>query len=181
MTMPADSALAQARSTVPNQRPGLARPLAVIDIDGVVADVRHRLYLVEDGPKQWDEFFVRAVDDPPLDIGVALVHELAAEHDVLWLTGRPECTRGLTERWLTDQGLPNTPLLMRGDRDFRPARLTKRDELRRLRRTRRIAVVVDDDPQVVDVLTGDGFPVRLADWLPHSSTLRRAQEGDGRT
>ena len=181
MTHPAHSALAPADYDVPDLPRSAVRPLAVVYIDGVVADVRHRLHLVEQGPPRWDEFFTRAVDDPPLGVGVAIVRDLLADHDILWLTGRPERTRQLTERWLTDQGLPNTPLLMRGDRDFRPARLTKREELRRLRRTRRIAVVIDDDPQVVDLLTGDGFPVQLAKWLPHSSTLRRAQELQGRT
>lgn len=156
-------------------------PLAVVDIDGVVADVRHRLHLVAERPKRWEEFFRLASDDPPLAEGVALVRDLAADHEVLWLTGRPERTRRLTERWLAAQDLPTGPLLMRGDRDFRPARLTKRDELRRLRRGRTVAVVVDDDPEVAATLTDDGFAVRLADWLPHSSTLRAAQERDGRT
>jgi phosphatidate phosphatase APP1 len=158
-----------------------AKPLAVIDIDGVVADVRHRLHLIERRPKRWDEFFARSADDPPLDTGVALVRELAADHDVVWLTGRPERNRALTEAWLTAQGLPDRPLLMRRERDFRPAREAKREQLRRLRSEREIAVVVDDDPEVVATLSRDGFPVRLADWLPHSSTLRKAQEREGRT
>jgi hypothetical protein len=157
------------------------RPLAVVDIDGVIADVRHRLHLVEARPKRWEEFFAAAADDPPLGTGVALVLDLAADHDVLWLTGRPERSRAATETWLAAHGLPVGPLLMRGDRDFRPARLTKREELRRLRRTRQVAIVIDDDPEVVEMLRADGFPVRLADWLPHSSTLRAAQERDGRT
>lgn len=157
------------------------RPLAVIDIDGVVADVRHRLHLIERKPKRWDDFFARSADDPPLPTGVELVLELAADHEVIWLTGRPERNRALTERWLADQGLPVTTLLMRRERDFRPAREAKRDQLRRLRKDREIAVVVDDDPSVVATLTADGFPVRLADWLPHSSTLQKAQERDGRT
>jgi hypothetical protein len=157
------------------------RRLAVVDIDGVVADVRHRLRLVEQQPKRWEEFFARATEDPPLAEGVALVLELAGEHDVVWLTGRPERTRRLTEQWLADQGLPTGTLLMRPDRDYRPARFTKREELRRLRRRREIAVVVDDDPEVTATLAADGFPVLLADWLPHSSTLRTAQEREGRT
>jgi hypothetical protein len=158
-----------------------SRPVAVIDIDGVVADVRHRLHLIEGGPRRWDEFFRRASDDPPLPAGVDLVRELAADHDVVWLTGRPERIRDDTVRWLEEHGLPHGRLLMRPERDFRPARLTKREELRRLRRGREVAVVIDDDPDVVATLTEDGFPVRLADWLPHSSTLRAAQERDGRT
>jgi phosphatidate phosphatase APP1 len=153
----------------------------VIDIDGVVADVRHRLHLIEARPKRWEEFFASAAEDPPLDTGVRLVRELAADHDVLWLTGRPERNRALTEQWLADQDLPDAPLVMRPDRDFRPSRLTKREELRRLRRDRDVALVVDDDPEVIATLAADGFPVRLADWLPHSSTLRAAQERDGRT
>lgn len=153
----------------------------MIDIDGVVADVRHRLHLIEGRPRRWDDFFARAADDPPLETGVRLVRELAADHDILWLTGRPERNRALTETWLAAQGLPDYPLLMRPDRDFRPARLHKRDELRRLRRGREIAVVVDDDTDVVATLTEDGFPVRLADWLPRSPTLRAAQEREGRT
>ena len=157
------------------------RPLAVVDIDGVVADVRHRLHFIEGKPRQWDRFFAAATDDPPLPEGVALVKELAEDHDVLWLTGRPERTRRATRTWLAAQGLPTEPLIMRPDRDFRPARVTKRDELRRLRRTREVDVVVDDDPEVVALLQADGFPVRLADWLPHSSTLRAAQEREGRT
>jgi hypothetical protein len=157
------------------------RPLAVIDIDGVVADVRHRLHLVEQWPKRWEEFFARAGDDPPLAEGLALVGELAAGHEIVWLTGRPERTRQLTEQWLAGAGLPAGTLLMRPDRDHRPARFTKREELRRLRRRRRVAVVVDDDPEVTATLAEDGFPVRLADWLPHSSTLRAAQEREGRT
>ena len=33
------------------------RPLAIVDIDGVVADVRHRLVHVQSRPKDWDAFF----------------------------------------------------------------------------------------------------------------------------
>ena len=157
------------------------RPLAVIDIDGVVADVRHRLHLVERRPKRWDEFFRAADDDPPLPEGLAVVRELAADHDILWLTGRPERTRRATETWLAAQGFEPEPLVMRRDRDHRPSRMAKLDELRRLRRTREVAIVVDDDPEVVATLRAAGFPVRLADWLPHSSTLRAAQEREGRT
>ena len=118
---------------------------------------------------------------PPLAAGVELVRALAADHEVLWLTGRPERNRRLTTAWLAAQDLPTEPLLMRPNRDFRPARVTKRDQLRRLRKDRQIAVVIDDDPDVVDLLAEDGFTTRLADWLPHTSTLHDAQESDGRT
>ena len=37
--------------------------VAVVDIDGVVADVRHRLHHVADRPKDWRSFFAAAADD----------------------------------------------------------------------------------------------------------------------
>ena len=37
------------------------RPLAIVDIDGVVADVRHRLHHLDRRPKNWSAFFAAAV------------------------------------------------------------------------------------------------------------------------
>lgn len=162
-------------------RAGTASPLVVVDIDGVVADVSHRLHLLDRQPRHWDEFFAAAADDPPLPEGVALVQGLPAGHDLCWLTGRPERNRALTEQWLTRHGMPAGPLLMRPDRDRRPARQAKRDHLRTLRRTRAIALVVDDDPTVIAMLAEEGLPSLLADWLPYSPRLHQAQERQGRT
>lgn len=156
-------------------------PLAVFDIDGVLADVTHRLHYLRARPQRWERFFTTADRDPLLDEGADRLRAALAEHDVVYLTGRPERTRDLTERWLARHGLPTGPLIMREDLDHRPARYMKREVLRDLGRTREIVSVLDDDPDVVDVLTADGWPVELATWLPHSRTLARAQERDGRT
>ncbi|WP_261558022.1 hypothetical protein [Frankia tisae] len=157
------------------------RPLAVIDVDGVVADVRHRLRFLRAWPGDWEAFFAAAPADPPLAEGVTLVHQLARDHEVVWLTGRPERSRAATSRWLGEQGLPLGKLLMRPDDDRRPARMFKRAELRQLGARRQVAVVVDDDPAVVDLLRADGWPVLRAEWLAYEATLGNAQESEGRT
>ncbi len=157
------------------------RPVAVLDIDGVVADVRHRLHHLGGRPKDWEGFFAAAADDLLSRAGADLAHQLAHDHELIYLTGRPERTRTLTRRWLGVQDLPRGRLLMRPDGDHRPARLFKREGLRELARLRVISLVVDDDPQVVDLLRADGLPVRLADWLPYAPPLARAQQRDGRT
>ncbi|WP_368861178.1 hypothetical protein [Frankia sp. AgB32] len=157
------------------------RPLAVIDVDGVVADVRHRLQYLRSWPGDWDAFFAAAPADPPLTEGVELVRRLALDHEVVWLTGRPERSREATSRWLREQGLPSGELRMRPDDDRRPARVFKRAELRELGANRQVAVVVDDDPAVVDLLRADGWPVLRAQWLEYESTLGNAQETEGRT
>lgn len=157
------------------------RPLAVVDIDGVVADVRHRLHHVESRPKDWAAFFAAAGDDPPLAEGVRRVQALLADHDVVYLTGRPDHLRKTTEQWLAAHGISGSKLVMRRRGDFRPARVTKAEELRRLARGRTVAIVLDDDPEVCDALRSAGWPVQQADWVPHSRTLRSAQEREGRT
>ena len=158
-----------------------SRPLAVFDIDGVLADVRHRLHHLQVRPQRWEAFFRAADRDPLLAEGAARLSAAQADHDVIYLTGRPERNRALTRTWLRAHGLPTGPLHMRPDDDHRPARWVKRNTLRRLARSRTIASVLDDDPAVVALLEADGWPVELATWLPHSSTLQSAQEQQGRT
>ncbi len=136
---------------------------------------------LESRPKDWRAFFAGAAADPPLLEGLELARELSAEHDIVWLTGRPERLRRLTATWLCSHDLPATEIHMRRGGDYRPARQTKLAVLRQLAATRTIAVVVDDDPAVVAALEAEGLPVRLADWVPYAESLRQGQEGDGHT
>lgn len=155
--------------------------LAVFDVDGVVADVRHRLRYLNRSPKDWRRFFAGAADDPALAEGVALAKQYAEDHVLVWLTGRPEYLREVTSTWLAAQDLPHELLFMRPDRDHRPAREFKSEQLRRIAKESPIDIVVDDDPLVIARLQREGWPVRLADWVPYQRTLGDAQERQGRT
>jgi hypothetical protein len=157
------------------------RPLAVIDLDGVVADVRHRLVHLEAKPRDWDAFFAGIPDDPVLPEGRAVVDRLSADHDLVYLTGRPERTRPATEAWLRRHRLPHAKLIMRREGDRRPARQAKPSLLRKLAAGRRVAVVVDDDPEVCEALERAGWPVLVADWMTRSPSLQAAQEREGGT
>jgi hypothetical protein len=153
--------------------------LAVFDIDGVVADVRHRLHHLH-RHKAWGAFFEAAHADSLLAVGARLVRELADRHEIVWLTGRPEWLRGVTREWLTEHALPGTELHMRPDGDYRPARIYKLDVLGGLA-SREIAAFVDDDREVIDAALDAGVPAVLADWVPRDDALRDAQEREGRT
>ena len=126
--------------------------LAVFDIDGVVADVRHRVHLVERRPRDWPGFFAAADADLPSDTGIGWALRAAEQHELAWLTGRPEWLRTVTADWLR--------------------RLAADDE---------IAVFVDDDPQVVSAAAAAGFTASLATWLPRGRALADAQERAGRS
>lgn len=154
----------------------MPRPVAAFDIDGVVADVRHRRHLIGPGRERWARFFDAADEDLLLVEGAALAHEMSADHDVVWLTGRPERVRNQTERWLVAHGLPAGELVMHPERDQddRPTGVIKRDYLLQLgERGREVALVVDDDPAVVELLLAAGLPVQIADWCPYSPTYQR--------
>ncbi|MDQ1249123.1 MAG: hypothetical protein QG597_3497 [Actinomycetota bacterium] len=138
----------------------------MFDIDGVLADVRHRLHHLHRRPKRWDAFFGNAPADPVLHDGLAMV--LTAADDgltVVYSTGRPERCRSDTVDWLARQGFPAAPLHMRRERDHRPARVTKLAVARSLRSDGGVEYLVDDDPAVVTTLREDGFVVIHATWM----------------
>ena len=158
------------------------QPYAVIDLDGVLADVRHRLHFLESKPKDWEGFFAGIPADPVLAEGRAVVDRLAGDHELIYLTGRPSSTRKETQAWLDLHGFPRARLIMRSGRDRRPARQTKPALLRELTADgRAVGVIVDDDPQVCDALERGGWPVLRADWMTRPETLTDAQENTGRT
>ena len=161
------------------------QPLAIVDLDGVVADVRHRVRHVERHPKDWGAFFAAAVHDPPHEEGLAVVRRLTLDHEVVFLTGRPERTRRDTVRWLRGHGLDGHRLVMRPEHDHRPAAQVKVGLLRKLADGREVAVVVDDDLDVVKAMQRAGYPTLHATWEPRSRkdqrSLHIAQEDEGRT
>jgi hypothetical protein len=159
-----------------------ARLIAAVDIDGVLADVRHRLHHVRTPPKDWDSFFAAAPRDPVLEQGRETVSRLAEVFDIVYLSGRPERCREDTRTWLEAHSLPaGQELVLRPQGDHRPARMVKVEALRRLSRDRTVAVLVDDDPLVLDAARAAGYDVLPADWMPADEALRKAQEDEGET
>ena len=154
--------------------------IAVFDIDGVVADVRHRVHFVERRPRDWGRFFAGAAADALSEEGAGWALQAAADHDLVWLTGRPEWLRPVTTRWLGQHGLPTGRLVMRPDGDYRPAREYKVAELRKMARRDEIVVFVDDDPEVVQA-AARGRLHRLVGDLAASRPSAGGRPGTGRS
>ena len=154
---------------------------AVFDIDGVLADVAHRLHHLSGRRKSWYRFFAAAADDPVLEEGRTRVHAAAAQHAVVYLSGRPEHVRRVTAAWLDQHEMPAGALLLRPNRDHRPARVLKPELLAAVARHGHVALVVDDDVDVCQALRDAGYPVLHATWAKESVVLRAAQEDEGRS
>lgn len=163
----------------------IERPLAIVDIDGVLADVRHRVHYVEQSPKDWKRFFAAAAHDEAHPEGLAVVNKLAEDHEVVFLTGRPEHLRDDTVEWLRRHGLQAHRLYMRPEGNRGPAASFKVDQVRRIAQRRPVAVVIDDDPVVISAMGDAGYITMYADWEirdeSEQASLMEAQEVEGRT
>ncbi|MCM2389532.1 LNS2 domain-containing protein [Streptomyces albipurpureus] len=160
-----------------------AKPLAIFDLDGTLADSAHRQHFLERSPRDWDGFFAAAPQDPPLAEGVQLCRSAAQECEVIYLTGRPERCRRDTAAWLAAQGLPSGDIHMRRNNDRRPARTTKLETLKRLGQRREVRMLVDDDELVCIDAKRAGFSVVPVTWAADATgaAMRDAQERQGRT
>jgi len=156
-------------------------PVAVVDIDGVLADVRHRLHHLRGRHKDWDAFFADAPTDEPLEEGRAVAERLAQDHELIYLSGRPDRYHDDTVAWLNGHNLPPGQVMLRPDGDRRPARMFKLERLAEIAADRTVSVVVDDDPAVCTALRKRGFTVFMATWMESEETLFDAQERQGRT
>ena len=72
----------------------------VFDIDGTVSDRRHRLKHL-DGKKDWDAFFNDMDQDPPIAPIVRKVEDYSKKKkQIIFVTGRPDSYRNITEEWI---------------------------------------------------------------------------------
>lgn len=134
-----------------------AKPVVLVDIDGTLADVRHRLHYIQGGGrKNWQAFFAGMDRDTPIASTVAWVQSLAAIHEIVIVTGRPEQYRAGTIAWLKKHQIPFTDLFMRCDGDHRPDYEMKKEVLARWPKAR-IKLVIEDRPPVCDMWLEQGI------------------------
>jgi hypothetical protein len=132
----------------------------IVDIDGTLADCRHRRHFVTDGNHDWKSFFESMTEDTPIEPVIKLVEYMHLnEHaNIVLVTGRPEEYRYLTERWLCDKDVYFDRLLMRKTKDYRPDYVIKEEILNELKATGfNPDLVIDDRQDVVDMWRRNGI------------------------
>lgn len=134
--------------------------LALIDIDGVIADERHRTEHAKN--KEWNRYFHpnNILADGVWQEGKELVERLVEDGwQIAYLTGRREETRPATEKWLDRHKFPFGRLLMRplpNDKPKLPLALFKVDVIQNLPDdTWDRIVLFDDDPAVIEQVNKD--------------------------
>jgi hypothetical protein len=154
--------------------------LALIDIDGVLANDSHRTpHAIL---REWAEYFdpERMLADTVWPEGRALVQRLWLRRtEIAYLTGRREDRRDVTERWLINNRFPYGQLYMRHpDMKMRLAEL-KASIIRDIKQaTPTLDIVLyDDDPEVIRTVReefGDDTAVHCTWYVKPDELIRRA-------
>lgn len=129
----------------------------IVDIDGTLADNKHRQSLVQTAPKQWDEFFKLCEFDSVIEPVAEVVRSMNRDHHILIVTGRPERYRESTVRWLRKHNVPFWSLYMREDDDHRPDHIIKHEILTQIRYVHDPILAIDDRPEVVNMWRENGI------------------------
>lgn len=133
--------------------------VALIDVDGVIADGDHRQHFLRQQRKDWQGFFRAAGDDPPLLAGVTMVDLIGDDTLIVLLTARPESIHDETVAWLTEYEIRWDLLIMRGRRDHGPSPEMKRLAVEELRYAGFEPVLaVDDDQRNITMYGEEDIP-----------------------
>ena len=104
----------------------------LIDIDGTIADLSHRLHLIssELHPADWTAFYMACGDDKPIWEVITVARALhEAGHKLIMPTGRSEICRDITMAWLKKYRVPNDVVMMRQPEDHREDNVVKSEML----------------------------------------------------
>lgn len=132
----------------------------IFDIDGTLADIRHRRGFLEGDKPDWNRFNAAMGDDTPNDPVVTLYKTLweTGGFDIILTTGRNEKFRSVTEQWLIWNEIPFGRMIMREDNDNRADHIIKEEILNQLlSEGQQIEFTVDDRQQVVDMWRRNGI------------------------
>lgn len=121
-------------------------PTWCVDIDGVLADARHRQYLIEGQYQDWDQFFQAAGGDGLLEPQKILLDSVSSDTFIALVTARSDWIASLTVNWLIEHEVRWDLLVMRSTYDWRPSAVMKTEAVAQLRsRGFEPTLAIDDD------------------------------------
>lgn len=138
------------------------RDVVVCDIDGTIADIKHRLHYVKGEKKDWKGFFGEMDKDTVrTDVFEILEKHRANGADVIFVTARPEDYKEVTVEWLLKNKLlrDDTLMFMRRSGDTRDDTIVKKQIYDKYLANMNIIQVIDDRPKVIRMWMQEGLPV----------------------
>lgn len=135
-------------------------PVVVCDIDGTLADIKHRLHYVNGEKKDWKGFF-GAMDKDTVrkDVAGMITVDQNKGAEIVFVSARSEDYRKETKAFLKKAGFEENLLLMRPFNDKRDDTFVKEQIYRKYLERLNIIKVYDDRPKVIRMWRGLGLTV----------------------
>ena len=124
----------------------------LVDLDGTLCDVEHRVHHVQTKNKNWKSFNELMVHDELNHWCFELIEAMSDRgYKIIFVTGRGEPWRAPTENWLIKHNVKYEHLYMRGVLDHREDSDVKEDIfLEKIEQNYQVLFVVDDRKSVVE-------------------------------
>lgn len=138
----------------------------IVDLDGTLCDIEHRVHHVQQSSKNWSAFHNGLVDDKINPWCEKLIRAMADhEYQIILLTGRGEEFRDQTLDWLKRHHIAFEHLFMRPKADRRSDYVIKREIYEtRIRDYYDVLFVVEDRASVVKMWREIGLVALQCDW-----------------
>lgn len=138
-------------------------PLYIFDLDGTLALIDHRRYLIDSG--NWTTFYSECINDLPNQPVINTMESLMASGAEAWIfSGRSDEVREETINWLEkytifSRDILQTHLVMRQAGDYTPDDVLKKQFLDNmlLDDRKRLVAVFDDREKVVQMWRSEGI------------------------
>lgn len=135
----------------------------LVDIDGTVADLSHRLHFIQGEKANWDGFFAACPNDMPINEVIETVRLLKnGGAKIVLVSGRSDAIRTETAQWCANFGVSFDGLYMRKAGDHRHDNIVKSELLDAVLIDfpgEQIAGAFEDRKQVVDMYRERGLRV----------------------
>ncbi|MBC7714394.1 MAG: polynucleotide kinase [Rhizobacter sp.] len=124
----------------------------IVDLDGTLCDVDHRVHHVQKHPKNWHAFNSAMDQDKSYFWCLELIAAMRTRgYKVFFVTGRDEHFREMTSAWLKKHHVEYEELYMRAKGDFREDSDVKEEIYNRsIENVAEVLFVVDDRKSVVE-------------------------------
>ncbi len=127
-----------------------ANRIALIDIDGTLANIEHRICLIKKPTPDREAFHKECINDKPIQQMIDLVNNLYENYQIVLITGRTEKNRKDTIAWLAEYGVCHDIMYMRQNGNYEPDYRIK-PKMLSAEQIKRVAFAIDDRNQVVDM------------------------------
>ena len=131
--------------------------VVIIDIDGCLANVDHRLNHIQGSYKDWKSFNEAMVDDPVNTWCKNLILRLYPKYEIILVTAREGQYRDITKAWLIKNNILYNELYMRDEGDHGQDDIYKEKVYFEKIKPREVEFVIEDRKRCVDMWRGLGL------------------------